>query len=278
MVRMNSPMPQRHELEPSRLKWLQDRMRIATDMAETVEELRGKGYTDRAILAGFEAMRPRGDATRQGVGQPPLMQRAPAKLRKVDTDKLDLYLLDDFLSPNECAKLVGLCAHHLRPSTLAYVVKDDAFRTSTTADLCHLKSPVATGIDDKICRTLGIRAAYSEGIQAQRYDVGQQFKAHCDYFEPNTQVYQRFAGVRGNRTWTFMVYLNEGMEGGATRFRAIDYAVQPKLGMAVIWNNLKADGTPNENTMHAGEPVTKGHKVIITKWFRVFGDGPLFHE
>lgn len=278
MVRMNSPMPERHELEPSRLKWLQDRMRIATDMAETVEELRGKGYTDRAILAGFEAMRPRGDAIQQGVAQPPLMKRAPAKLRKVDSDKLDLYLLDDFLSPNECTRLVGLCAHHLRPSTLAYVVKDDSFRTSTTADLCHLKSPVATSIDDKICRTLGIRASYSEGIQAQRYEVGQQFKAHCDYFEPNTQVYQRYAGVRGNRTWTFMVYLNDGMEGGATRFRAIDYAVQPKLGMAVIWNNLKADGTPNENTMHAGEPVTQGHKVIITKWFRVFGDGPLFHE
>ena len=91
-------------------------------------------------------------------------------------------------------------------------------------------------------------------------------------------MYQRYAGVRGNRTWTFMVYLNEGMEGGATHFDAIDYAVQPKLGMTVIWNNLKADGTPNENTRHAGEPVTKGHKVIITKWFRVFGDGPLFFE
>ena len=278
MGRMNSPLPERHELEPSRLKWLQDRMRIATDMAETVEALRGMGYTDLAILTGFEAMRPRGDANQQGVANPPLLRRAPPNLRKVDTDKLELYLLDDFLSPKECARLVALCAHHLRPSTLAYVVKDDAFRTSTTADLCHLKSPVATSIDDKICRTLGIRASYSEGIQAQRYDVGQQFKAHCDYFEPGTPVYQRYAGVRGNRTWTFMVYLNDGMEGGATRFTAIDYAVQPKLGMAVLWNNQKPDGTPNENTQHAGEPVTRGHKVIITKWFRVFGDGPLFLE
>ena len=30
-------------------------------------------------------------------------------------------------------------------------------------------------------------------------------------------------------------------------------------------------------TMHCGEPVTRGHKIIITKWFRVHGDGPVFH-
>ena len=53
-----------------------------------------------------------------------------------------------------------------------------------------------------------------------------------------------------------MVYLNEGMEGGATRFTEIDYAVQPKTGMALFWNNLNADGSPNPATMHCGEPVT----------------------
>ena len=72
-----------------------------------------------------------------------------------------------------------------------------------------MRSPAALELDAKICKTLGIRAEYSEGIQAQRYDVGQQFKAHWDYFQPDTDVYRRLAGVRGNRTWTFMVYLND---------------------------------------------------------------------
>ena len=61
-----------------------------------------------------------------------------------------------------------------------------------------------------------------------------------------------------------------------TRFVEIDHAIQPKLGMAVLWNNLLEYGTPNQATRHAGEPVTQGHKVIITKCFRVFGDGPLY--
>jgi hypothetical protein len=30
--------------------------------------------------------------------------------------------------------------------------------------------------------------------------------------------------------------------------------------------------------MHSGEPVTAGNKIIITKWFRCIGEGPVFHE
>jgi hypothetical protein len=171
----------------------------------------------------------------------------------------------------------ALIDHHLHPSTLSYPSDDKAFRTSQSSYLCHLKSPVAVNIDAKICKTLGIRVEYSEGIQAQRYDVGQQFKPHWDYFEPGTKEYLRFAGTRGNRTWTFMVYLNEGMEGGGTRFTKIDHTFAPKTGTALLWNNLNADATPNEFTMHSGEPVIAGHKVIITKWFRAIGDGPVYY-
>ena len=28
------------------------------------------------------------------------------------------------------------------------------------------------------------------------------------------------------------------------------------------------DGSPNEGTMHAGMPVVKGAKYVITKWYR----------
>ncbi len=264
-------------LSPHWIAWLREQLRIGCDMSESVIKLRDLGYSDEAILAGLETVRPRGDALTSGFMNPPLLQKQSPKLRKFDSDRLQLYELDDFLSAKECTRLIALINHHLRPSTLSYASDDKAFRTSQTADLCHLKSPVASHIDDKICRTLGIRVQYSEGIQAQRYDVGQQFKAHWDYFPPDTNVYRRLAGLRGNRTWTFMVYLNDGMEGGATRFTEIDYPVQPKAGKAVIWNNLLEDGTCNVATMHSGEPVLRGHKLIITKWFRVHGDGPLFY-
>jgi prolyl 4-hydroxylase len=265
-------------LDNRSLHWLREQMRLACDMSESVAGLRKLGYSDEAIVEAFDAVRPRGDALEAGVESPPLIKRMPKNLQRFDSPNLDLYTLEGFLSPKECARLVALIDHHLTPSTLSFDPGDNSFRTSKTSHLCHLRSPVAVEIDAKICKTLGIRAEYSEGIQAQRYDVGQQFKPHWDYFEPDTDAYRRLAGVRGNRTWTFMVYLNEGMEGGATRFTKIDYAIKPKLGMAVLWNNLKVDGTPNSYTMHCGEPVISGHKLIITKWFRVHGDGPLFHD
>jgi prolyl 4-hydroxylase len=36
----------------------------------------------------------------------------------------------------------------------------------------------------------------------------------------------------------------------------------------LIWNNALPDGRPNEGTMHAGMPVVKGVKYVITRWYR----------
>ncbi|HSV48210.1 MAG TPA: GlcNAc-transferase family protein [Ramlibacter sp.] len=213
------------------------------------------------------------------ISQPPLVRRADGhKVRRVDTDRLQIYTIDDFLSVGECDALVGLIGQHLRPSTVTIEGTDRNFRTSRTSDLSLLDSAVVAAIDEKISRTLGIHQAYAEGNQAQRYDVGQEFKAHTDFFEPGTDEFATFGGRFGNRTWTFMVYLNDGMEGGGTRFLAIDHIFQPKKGQAVVWNNLHPDGSPNRDTLHAGTPVTRGHKIIITKWFRARGDGPMFRD
>jgi prolyl 4-hydroxylase len=266
-------------LDAQWISWLRTNTQLGADLAETLAALRKAGFSDEAITAGIDAVRPFGDALASGkLAVPPLIRRSPANLRKLDTPKLDLYTYERFLSKQECERIIALTNHYLKPSPLAYDPGDAYFRNSRTCYLSELRSPVATGVDAKICKTLGIRAEYAEGIQVQRYDVGQQFKPHFDYFEPGSREYMRFAAVRGNRTWTFMVYLNEGMEGGGTRFKELDYTVQPKTGMALLWNNLHEDGTPNPATMHSGEPVTGGHKIIITKWFRILGEGPVFYE
>lgn len=201
---------------------------------------------------------------------------------QVITDKLQLYVLDDFLNDAECDRITEVINRHLRPSTVTRENEDKAYRTSTTSDLALLTEPkekkIVKAMDDKIARTLGIALPYSEGIQAQRYDIGQEFKKHTDFFAPNTPEYAQYADKRGQRTWTFMVYLNDVPAGGGTRFFAIDKVFMPQKGRAVIWNNLHPDGTVNHNTLHAGLPVEDGHKIIITKWFRVNGRGPVFYD
>jgi prolyl 4-hydroxylase len=74
--------------------------------------------------------------------------------------------------------------------------------------------------------------------------------------------------VAGQRTWTVMIYLNEPEAGGATRFKTIGKTVQPETGKLLAWNNLRADGRPNVNTLHHGMKVRAGTKYVVTKWFR----------
>jgi prolyl 4-hydroxylase len=193
---------------------------------------------------------------------------------RFDTELMQLYTIERFLDDATCDELCEVVDRNLRRSTVT-LVSEPGYRSSRTSDLGLLDAPVVARVDLQIARMLGIRLAYSEVIQGQRYDVGEEFREHTDYFEPGTPEHREHAGARGNRTWTFMVYLNDVAAGGATRFLALDHDFVPVKGNAVVWNNLWPDGTVNPNTLHAGMPVTTGHKVIITKWFRERGTGPM---
>src|SRR3982750_1185211 len=103
------------KLDPVLIAWLRDAIRVGSDVAEIMTNMKKQGLSDETILAAFEFVRPTGDALEQGVEMRPLMRRAPPKLRKVDTDKVDIYTLEDALSAGDCARMVALIDHHLRP-------------------------------------------------------------------------------------------------------------------------------------------------------------------
>ncbi|HEY9793794.1 MAG TPA: cupin-like domain-containing protein [Candidatus Obscuribacterales bacterium] len=196
------------------------------------------------------------------------------KAKQIESPLVQLVTIDNFLSDEECDRLMDLVNDRLRPSTTTR--ETPGYRTSYTCDLSLVGDDFVKFIDCKIAAALGISPSHSEGIQAQTYDVGQEFKQHTDWFEPGTDEYRECAADRGNRTWTFMIYLMDTAKGGGTRFVNLDQTMFPKKGKAVVWNNLYADGTPNPDTLHCGMPVKKGKKAIITKWFRELGQGPMF--
>ena len=203
----------------------------------------------------------------------PIMSITPNKLfrdkaKKLASKRIELYTLEHFLSPQECEKIITLITSKLRPSGLSSVEADSSFRTSRTCDLGILNDPFMQDIDDRICQLLGIDAAYSEVVQGQYYQVGQQFKAHTDYFEAH-EIGQ-YGGQMGQRTYTLMIYLNEVEAGGETEFVNLGIEFKPQQGMAVIWNNLHPDGSTNIDSMHFAKPIIKGHKAVITKWFRAY--------
>jgi prolyl 4-hydroxylase len=265
-------------LDDSWRAWLKDNLERRCDPGELLAILIRHQFSLDSIKDGMGPSFPAHVPDFRAVAEPPLLRKeARPNLHKVHTDKLQLYVLDGFMTHAHCDTVADLIDHHLRASTVTLAGTDRSFRTSRTCDLSLLRDPAVVALDEKIATTLGIRLAYSEGIQGQRYDVGQEFKGHTDFFEPGTDEYREHAAQRGNRTWTFMVYLNDGMAGGGTRFHAIDTTFQPRRGQALLWNNLYPDGTPNYDTLHSGMPVERGRKMIITKWFREKGPGPMFY-
>ena len=188
------------------------------------------------------------------------VQRFPRK-------EIELCICRDFVKADERAALIERIDAKRRPSTIADPNGDEAFRTSETCDLDH-DDAIVKRIDDRICNFLDIDPRYGEPLQGQRYAVGQEFKAHTDFFDLDGADYQKFCSVAGQRTWTAMVYLNEPAAGGATRFTHFGKSFAPKAGTLLTWNNRNGDGSTNNWTLHHGMKVRKGTKYIVTKWFR----------
>ncbi|SOB86942.1 prolyl 4-hydroxylase [Sphingomonas guangdongensis] len=188
-------------------------------------------------------------------------------VQRVPSAKLDLFVVRNFLNAATCGAVIAQIDANRRPSTVSDYNGDDAFRTSETCDLPDA-DPVVAAIDARIAELTGLDLRHGEQMQGQRYAVGQEFKAHTDYFEPNGADFDKFCSVAGQRTWTVMIYLNQPEAGGATRFKVIDKIMQPETGKLLAWNNLRSDGRVNPATLHHGMKVRAGTKYVITKWFR----------
>jgi prolyl 4-hydroxylase len=188
-------------------------------------------------------------------------------MRQVRDKRIELFELREFLTPLECAGLIARIEEQRRPSTIADANGDSYFRTSETCDLDH-RDPLVAALDAKLAWISGIDPAHGEPLQGQRYAPGQEFKPHTDFFEPDGEDFQTFCAVSGQRSWTFMVYLNAVTWGGHTDFPAIDRGFRPRTGALLAWNNRLADGSVNPATMHHGMKVRRGVKYVITRWYR----------
>jgi prolyl 4-hydroxylase len=200
------------------------------------------------------------DADPAWIGAHPRIQRVPSR-------DLTLFIHRGFLNAEECVQLVDRIDRQRRPSTIADANGDSYFRTSETCDLDH-GDPFVAALNARLDAFVGILTTHGEPIQGQRYAVGQEFKAHTDYFDPKGADFARFCSVAGNRTWTLMIYLDEPAAGGATRFTRIGKTVQPETGKLLAWNNRLPDGMPNPASLHHGMKVRSGVKHVITKWYR----------
>ena len=192
---------------------------------------------------------------------------ADPAVHRIEDARIELFAVGDFLTGDECARLVAMIDAAARPSSLHQLDYASGFRTSFSADL-DPRNPFVAGISARIDALLGVRPAIGEPVQGQRYLAGQEFRPHNDWFYTSESYWPGEARRGGQRSWTAMAYLNAPEAGGATAFTLLGFQIEPEPGVLLLWNNALPDGRPNEATLHAGLPVVSGAKYIITKWYR----------
>jgi prolyl 4-hydroxylase len=192
---------------------------------------------------------------------------ADPRVYKVPTDKAEIYAVGDFVTPSECQRLMRMIDTVARPSSLYDTDYSTGFRTSYSGDL-DVYDPLVKALGRRIDDLLGINGMCGESIQGQRYFPGQEFKAHNDWFYTDQDYWKGERKRGGQRSWTAMAFLNKVDKGGDTHFVQVGASIEPKPGVLLVWNNALPDGSPNENTLHAGTPVVEGVKYVLTKWYR----------
>jgi prolyl 4-hydroxylase len=186
---------------------------------------------------------------------------------KVPVEAAEVWTSSDFLSDDECARLIEMIDAAAEPSGVLSHGHVEVWRSSSSANFDR-NDPLVAEIEARLDAFVGLPGDWGETIQGQRYYPGQQFREHLDAFWTLADYWPEEAKRGGQRVATAMVYLNDVEAGGETEFPQLRASVPPQKRVILAWNNVLPDGTPNQATMHAGRPVEAGVKYIITKWYR----------
>lgn len=127
---------------------------------------------------------------------------------------------------------------------------------------------VVCDAERRIAACAGLPLSHAEPLAVLRYEVGQEYKVHHDFMAPEVVANHPLYSKLGQRVATVVTYLVQPAAGGGTVFPRLDLRIEPRPGMAVHFLNTHPDGRPDEDSLHAGLPVTAGEKWVCTLWFR----------
>ena len=111
-----------------------------------------------------------------------------------------------------------------------------------------------------------------ENASVLHYDLGQQFRPHYDYLDPNKPTHAADMRRLGQRLITCLIYLNDDFDGAETSFPKLGQRFRCDKGGALLFANIDEQGQPDPKTLHAGLSPTRGEKWLFSQWIR---SGPL---
>ena len=198
---------------------------------------------------------------------------------RIQFEKPRIVVLERFANAQECQWLIGRAAS-------GGLQRAKVYRNSSTAQIAETRTNremsftifnadvVLSLIRDRISAAVGAPVSHFEIAKLLHYSPGEQFALHADFIEAKTPDLARELAARGQRCATFLIYLNDGYEGGATQFPRLSWQYRGGRGDALLFSNVDANGAPDYDTIHAGMPPTSGEKWVLSQWIRTRPLGP----
>ncbi|KAK7359657.1 hypothetical protein VNO77_01619 [Canavalia gladiata] len=212
----------------------------------------------------------------------------PSKVKQISW-KPRAFVYQGFLTELECDHLISIAKSELKRSAVADNLsgksKLSEVRTSSGMFISKNKDPIVAGIEDRISSWTFLPKENGEDIQVLRYEHGQKYDPHYDYFVDKVNIARG-----GHRVATVLMYLSDVTRGGETVFPNAEesprhrgsetgedlsecakkgIAVKPQRGDALLFFSLHPNATPDTLSLHAGCPVIEGEKWSATKWIHV---------
>lgn len=173
-----------------------------------------------------------------------------------------IVVLGNVLSDEECDQLIQQSKDRMQRSKIANSLEVDELRTSSSTFFEEGENALVARIEKRVSQIMNIPVEHGEGLQILNYKIGQEYKAHFDFFSSTSRA------ASNPRLSTLVMYLNDVEQGGETYFPKLNFSVSPQKGMAVYFEYFYNDQKLNDLTLHGGAPVVIGDKWAATQWMR----------
>jgi len=243
-----------------------------------------------------------------GLGLHELPTAQNLEVRVVSQDPR-IYIIDNFLSSEECQFLIDLVNGTLGPAQVV-LETDNKYDTQTTLRNNEQKwltskqeeIDVVSHVLKRMHRVARVPDTDAEALQIGSYGIGEKYETHIDSDPPHDV----------SRPITMLTYLSEPELGGETLFplkaegsqacTAVMHEgpdgiasfgiksccesekvpdgmvrVSPRRGRVVLFYSHDLDGRVNPLSEHAACPVRAGKKWIAQRWFRTASYQNILH-
>jgi prolyl 4-hydroxylase len=178
-----------------------------------------------------------------------------------------------FLPPAVCTHLIARATPRLAQARVfdanKGVLKVDPMRSNTNAIFSLIETDFVTQlVRARIARAAQVVTDALEPPEVLHYSIGESYRPHVDFFHPQLPNFAEQMRVKGQRIKTCLVYLNDDFEGGETEFPKLKIKYRGGVGGALIFENVRANGAGEMQTLHAGLPPTRGEKWLFSQWIR----------